>query len=543
MLLDFLIGLCLVTYLTASAWLFLYGINAYVMIGLHLSGRHRRLGEEQAISRRFAARPAGAELPLVTTQLPIYNERFVIERLLRAVCAFDYPQALHEIQVLDDSDDETVAIIAALVTELRAAGHDVHHIRRADRRGYKAGALADGLRSARGEYVAVFDADFVPPPDFLLRTVPFLLEDPACGFVQTRWGHRNAQYSLLTELQSIGIDGHFVVEQTGRAWNGLFCNFNGTAGLWRVAAIEAAGGWKADTLTEDLDLSYRSILAGWQPRYLLDTVTPAEIPTDINALKSQQHRWAKGSIQTAVKLLPQVLRNPDLSWFQKLQAAVHLTHYMIHPLILVMTFLILPLLHFLELRFPNLYSGPLVVLMLLALLGPSTLYCAAQLLKGGDWRRTVLLLPALIALGIGLAVNNSRAVWEALRSQQGGEFIRTPKLGLLAEEVPIAGAAVLAAQAGGVTVAVTGGTPETTTLVAVSADRKVPGSASGYRRPLSRLFLGEIFMGVWALAASLSYLFTAHSPGGALLLVQAVGFTCVGVISVLHYRGAEKLGC
>ena len=511
--LDILLSAALGIYVIASVLLLIYGINAYLMIGLYWRSRRHRLVDEQAIIARFGATRTDAELPVVTTQLPIYNERNVIERLLRAVCAFDYPREKHEIQVLDDSTDETTEFVAALVAELRSDGFDVQHIHRSDRTGYKAGALAAGLLTARGEYAAVFDADFVPPPDFLRNTVPYLLEDPRCGFVQTRWGHRNRDFSILTTLLSIGIDGHFVVEQPARAWNGLFCNFNGTAGLWRVATIEDAGGWKADTLTEDLDLSYRALLAGWQPRYLRDVITPAEIPTDINALKAQQRRWAQGSIQTALKLLPTIMQDCKIRPFKKIQAVLHLTHYMIHPLILVMTLLVLPLIHLLQLRFTSPFTAPLVAIMLLALFGPSSLYIFSQIVSGQNWKRTVLAMPALISLGIGLAVNNSRAVAEAFSSKPS-EFVRTPKLGSYAEKSGPG-----------------------------SVADSTPQRCKAYRQPLDRLYLLEIFMGVWAFASFVAYLLVIGSFAGSMLLVQAVGFTYVGVVSVKHYRYAGKLGC
>ena len=496
MIADVLLMIALALYVLCSLLLLVYGLNSYVLMGLFLRTRSR-------LRAASVAPVLAGDLPVVTTQLPIYNERHVVERILRAACAIDWPRDRHEIQLLDDSTDDTVDIAAGLVAELCQRGHDVVHLHRRDRRGYKAGALAAGLEQARGEYVAIFDADFVPEPDFLRRTVPHLQADPGCAFVQSRWGHRNRDVSLLTRLLAIGIDGHFVVEQAARAGAGLFFNFNGTGGVWRKTAIADAGGWRADTLTEDLDLSYRALLGGWRARYLPDVVCPAEVPTDVNALKAQQRRWAKGSIQCALKLAPRVLSHPTSGWFRKLQALLHLTHYLIHPLILAMTVLVLPLVELLELRFAAPFAPPLVVALLLALLGPSTLYVLSQAAIGRDWRRTVVLMPALVALGIGLAVNNSRAVWEALRGQPS-EFVRTPKLG--------AGA-------------------ETT-----GRQRSDPGA---YRGALGRIYLAEIFMGLWAAAAFAGYLVKIGSPAGLLLLLQAVGFSWVGVISLRHrYEGA-----
>jgi hypothetical protein len=356
----------------------------------------------------------------------------------------------------------------------------------------------------------------VPEPDFLRRTVPFLLADPTCAWVQTRWGHRNRDFSLLTYLQSVGIDGHFVVEQEARAAWGLFCNFNGTAGIWRTAAIVDAGGWQPDTLTEDLDLSYRALLRGWRPRFLGEIVTPAEVPTDINALKSQQRRWAKGSIQTAVKLLPRVLAAPRVGWFRKVQACLHLTHYLIHPLILVMTLLVLPLLYLLEGRFTGAFTLPLVTIMLAALLGPSTLYVVAQVATGSNWLRAALLMPAMICFGIGLAVNNTRAVIEGFTGRRSA-FERTPKLGAAAER------------------------PRRRSLTAAGG----APAASGwklYRTPRSQTVILEIFMGLWALISFVAYLEAVGSAAGVVLLLQAVGFTLVAAVSVTHGRQVAGRG-
>ncbi len=503
----------LVLYLATSALLHVYAINAYVMILLFLRSRRGKRQAERELQARFTAEVPDSELPSVTTQLPIYNERNVVERLLRAVCAFDYPRESHEIQILDDSTDDTREIVARLVAQLREAGHDVHHLMRTNREGFKAGALAAGLPVARGELIAIFDADFVPPPDFLRQTVPFLVSDPRCGFVQTRWGHRNRRFSPLTFLQSIGIDGHFAVEQPARCWGDLFFNFNGTAGVWRREAIDAAGGWQADTLTEDLDLSYRTQLAGWRSRFLVDVVTPAEIPTNINALKSQQYRWAKGSIQAARKLLPVVWARRDIRLFKKIEATIHLTHYMMHPLILLLTLLILPLVFLFHDRFAAAYVAPLLVLMFLALFGPSSLYIFSQSVAEGSWKRTLLWLPVMMAFGIGLAVNNTRAVLSALMGRRS-EFVRTPKLGHIAEA-------------------------DRASVAVPPTQRRV----AAYRPPLSHLYLLEIFMGVWALVSFLGSWLATGTAAGAFLLVQAAGFTYVGVASVVHERGARNLRC
>ncbi len=507
MVADIPLIVALVLYALGAMALYLYGLNCYVMIRLFMRARAGQQAEDAALRRRFAETTTDQDLPVVTTQLPIYNERFVVERLLQAVVAFDYPADKHEIQVLDDSTDESLQTNRALVAALRAQGHDIHHIHRKDRSGFKAGALAAGMKRARGEHFAVFDADFVPEPDFLRSTVPFLVADAQCGFVQTRWGHRNREYSLLTQVQALGIDGHFVVEQSARAWNGLFLNFNGTAGIWRRATIDDAGGWEADTITEDLDLSYRAQLAGWRGRFLFDTITPAELPTDINAFKSQQHRWAKGSIQTAVKLLPTILRRPDVGWFKKAQAVLHLTHYLVHPVMLMMTMLVLPILLWGHRILSPSWLLPVFVVMLASMVAPSTLYLFSQRLAYPDWRKRMKLLPALAVVGVGLAVNNTKGVLEALFGYRRAEFVRTPKLGTLAERHADAAASEVSKPA-----------------------------TSSYRIPMNGLYVFELFMGVWAVLAFLQYLTVYKLLIGPILLLHAVGFLLVGVLSVLHHR-------
>ena len=399
--------------------LLLYGLNAYVMIALHWRtsrGRHA-----------VPAPPDVSVWPLVTVQLPLYNERYVARRLLQAAANLDYPADRLEIQVLDDSTDDTKGIVAEMVQRLQARGVDIAHIHRVERTGFKAGALAAGLEKARGEFVAIFDADFVPPPDFLRRTIPHFAESRV-GVVQTRWGHLNQDFSLLTRAQSLGIDGHFGVEQTARCRGHLLLNFNGTAGIWRRSAIEDAGGWAHDTLTEDLDLSYRAQLRQWQILYVPEIVCPAELPVVISGFKSQQRRWAKGSIQTAVKLLPLVLSS-ELSLWTKYQAFVHLTYYMIHPLMLVVVLL----------SIPAFAAGGLVpsktalalksIVFALASVGPACMLIYAQLVLPARRWHHALWLPSLLVIGVGVAWSTSLAVLSAFWSRDL-RFVRTPKFGI-----------------------------------------------------------------------------------------------------------------
>ena len=293
-----------VVYVIAGVGLVIYGFSCYYSIYLFLkNSRKTRLSDRKAILKYYREHSL-ADLPQVTTQLPVFNEANCVERLLEAVCAIDYPKDKHEIQVLDDSTDECYEVTKKKVAELAARGYDIKLIHRTNRKDFKAGALKEGMAVAKGEFLAIFDADFVPEKDFLLKTVPYLVMDPQVGLVQGRWGHLNRTESGLTLAQSIGIDGHFVVEQSARSWGKLFMNFNGTAGVWRKDAIYGGGGWEGDTLTEDMDLSYRSQLAGWKMKFVFDVIVPAELPNDINAFKAQQFRWAKGSIQTAIKILP-----------------------------------------------------------------------------------------------------------------------------------------------------------------------------------------------------------------------------------------------
>ncbi len=409
--------LFLATYFLVLLILSIYGSHRYVMAYLY----YKYKGNVPAPQGRFA------QAPRVTIQLPVFNEMYVVERLIDAVARIEYPAGLLEIQVLDDSTDETQGIARARVERLRRDGIDINYIHRDNRAGYKAGALQEGLKVARGELVAVFDADFVPSKDFLLRSVNYFT-DPKIGMVQVRWEHLNRDYSHLTQAQAIFLDGHFVIEHTARNRSGRFFNFNGTAGVWRRSTIEDAGGWQHDTLTEDLDLSYRAQLKGWKFVYLPDVVSPAEVPVEMNAFKSQQHRWAKGSVQTARKLLPRILRS-DLPRDVKVEAFFHLTANFTYPLMILLTVL-MPV--SMVIRFKH---GWYEVLMLdlpffwTATMSVVMFYVASQRELGMSWWQRVRFLPFIMALGIGMCVNQSKAVIEALVGYETG-FTRTPKLGL-----------------------------------------------------------------------------------------------------------------
>jgi cellulose synthase/poly-beta-1,6-N-acetylglucosamine synthase-like glycosyltransferase len=363
----------------------------------------------------------------VTVQLPIYNEMYVAERLIDAVCKLDYPRELLEIQVLDDSTDETSQIAELAVRRQAQRGVDIKYLHRTDRRGYKAGALDAGLRQARGEFVAIFDADFVPGPEFLQKTVNYFV-DPKIGMVQARWGHVNQDYSLLTKIQAIMLDGHFVLEHGGRNRSGCFFNFNGTAGIWRRTAIGDSGGWQHDTLTEDLDLSYRAQLRGWKFVFVPDLIVPAEVPVEMNSFKSQQHRWAKGSIQTCRKLLPLILAS-DQPMHVKAEAFFHLSANFNYILMVVLSVLMFPAMY---VRYNMGWTEMLLIdipMFLAATASVANFYVMSQREAYPDWKQRVKYLPFLMAIGIGLCINNSRAVIEALLRRES-EFARTPKYGI-----------------------------------------------------------------------------------------------------------------
>ena len=415
-------------YFIASLFLFSYGMNCYVVVMLFL--RSFKTGQTKNAAIERASKDIWEHLekvPTITTQIPLYNELNVAERVIRAAASMDYPADMHEVQVLDDSTDETALKVDQVADALRKEGKDITVIRRSNRVGYKAGALEEGTHSAKGEFLAVFDSDFVPEKDFLKRLVPFFLNDNQIGLVQARWGHINKDYSLFTRTQSLGIDGHFIIEQSARSFSGLYMNFNGTAGIWRKQTVIDAGGWKHDTLTEDLDLSYRAQLAGWKATFVPDVVVPAEIPQTVSAFKSQQFRWAKGSIQTAIKLFPTLVRS-KLSLFQKVQAYFHLTHYAIHPFMVLLAVLGLPVIIATQTRITTgLFIG-IGSLMSLATFAPSTLYWFSQKHAGIHWAKRLLGIPLLVFTGVGIAISNTRAVLEALLGIESG-FIRTPKSG------------------------------------------------------------------------------------------------------------------
>ena len=413
-------------------WDNLIWLTCYVLVfaGLSAFGAHRiKILWHYWKHRDKEARPVAQfdELPTVTVQLPIFNESIMVERLLRSVSALDYPRDRLQIQVLDDSTDETVEVASRLCDELRAAGHNIEYRHRTDRTGFKAGALDAAMPYATGRFICIFDADFLPQPDYLLQLIHHFT-DPTVGMVQARWGHLNQHFSLLTRLQALFLDGHLVLEQSARSRHGYYLNFNGTAGIWRRETIEEAGGWQHDTLTEDLDLSYRAQLKGWRFVYLKDVVVPAELPPDMDSFKSQQHRWTKGSIQVCKKILADVWHS-DAPFGHKIEATAHLTSNFAYLLTLCVLVLMYPATFSMGSSRKKAVFVDLPVFFF-ATVSVITFYLAAQGAQSRwGWVKAIPYLPALLALGVGMSINNGKAVIEALLNQES-EFVRTPKFGV-----------------------------------------------------------------------------------------------------------------
>lgn len=477
-------------YLAVLLVLSFYGFHRSLLVWLFY--RHKK-NAPQAVGTYTEE-----EMPRITVQCPVFNEMYVVERLLEAVAMIEYPKGKMEIQVLDDSTDETQGICRAKVDELNKRGYEAVYIHRDDRTGYKAGALENGLAQTDAELVLVFDADFIPDPDMLGKMVHYF-KDPKVGMVQTRWGHVNRDYSALTEVEALMLDGHFVIEHTARHRSGRFFNFNGTAGMWRIETIRDAGGWQHDTLTEDMDLSYRAQLRGWEFVYLTDTVSPAELPVEMNSFKSQQFRWAKGSIQVAKKMLPTILRS-DAPTAVKWEAFFHLTNNIAYPLLLLLSLLLLP-----NLAVRTQHGWREVVLIDLPLFFGTTLsvvtfYIVSQRELGrpsGGWWRLILRLPLMLAVGIGLCINQTRAVFEALFGKET-EFVRTAKHGV--------------------------------------KGKGESWRAKRYRATRNLVPYFEIFMALYFVAAAAVAIVGGHFVSLPFLMLFMVGYGYVGALSVYQRR-------
>lgn len=480
-------SLLIAIYIITAVWLAIYAFNIWVLMALFFRYRYMSLS---SVSEREAEK---VEWPPVTVQLPIFNEALVIERLLGTIAGLDYPAHLLQIQVLDDSTDETTEIALARVIEYRRHGLNIELLHRSDRTGFKAGALKKGLETASGEFIVIFDADFLPEADYLKRTIPHLLAKPQVGFLQTRWGHINREYSAMTAAQALVLDAHFIVEQPARNRSGLMINFNGTAGVWRRTCIESAGGWQSDTICEDFDLSYRAQLAGWRGLYLPDVAAPAEIPPQLAAFKRQQFRWAKGSVQCLKKLGWVIYRAP-LPWKVKAEALIHLSNYLVHPLMVILA-LITPILMLLgenaQVHFPFIYLSVLS-------LGPPLMCAIAQIvLYPTRWRQHYKAMPMLILLGSGIALSNTRAVLEALLNV-GNVFRRTPKFNVT-----------------------------TTTDL---------WQNSSYRLPADRLAFGELILGLYSFMSAGIAIASGNGVAVPFILLYACGFSYVGLQGLREAR-------
>jgi cellulose synthase/poly-beta-1,6-N-acetylglucosamine synthase-like glycosyltransferase len=473
-----------------------YGLQCYILTYFYLRKRKGKLAEQEKAMKYYYGVADEAAFPKVVTQLPMYNEKMVACRVIEACAAMDYPRSRCEIQVLDDSTDETRGYVDATVEKLKARGVNISVVRRVDRTGFKAGALQNGLKHTDAEFVAIFDADFVPPADFLKKAVAFFVNKPKIGLVQGRWTHLNKKASLITRGQAMGIDGHFMVEQAARSWNGWYMNFNGTAGVFRVAAINSCGGWQHDTLTEDMDLSYRMQLAGWETEYVPGLAVPAEIPEDMNAFKNQQFRWAKGSIQTAAKIIPLLLKE-KIPPFKFIQAVLHLTHYVVHPLMLMLAILTMPVLFFVKITLAPFWMGLVIAGMILATSGPSTMYMVSQHYLGNKVRKQLFLIPAMMLIGTGLAVNNGKAVIEAILKIDS-PFHRTPKKG--------------------------------------AANMK-----AGYKPIKDITCIFEIFLGLYCFTSLKIFMGYTNFLVSPFLALYASGFLFVGILSIIHFRRPEVI--
>ena len=482
------------------AWIMTsYTLNFYYLSYQSLHNvRHEKYRYQKAkISKNSHSRPP--HLPTVTIQLPLYNEKYVAVRLIKAVCQIDYPKEKLEIQVLDDSDDDTVELIKSLVDAYKARGFDIIHSHRTDRFGYKAGALKAGMKSAKGEFIAIFDADFIPPSNFLRNAINNFV-DPKVGLVQCRWGHINENYSTLTEAQAISLDLHFLIEQKAKSLTHLFMNFNGTAGIWRASCISDAGGWHTSTLVEDLDLSYRAQMKGWKCLFLDDVVVEAELPVQMNAAKRQQFRWAKGSMQVALKLLLDVVLQKKLPIDTKIQAFIQLTRHLVHPLFLTQ-FLIFPMLIALDYKLYNVGWAPVAGILIYILTGPATYLYMIRKICGKNWKSKAIQYLFLIFFATGVSVNNTVAVFDALLSGKS-EFLRTPKFGIV--------------------------------------KRGENWKNKSYALPFTKTTLLEIFFGLYGCIAVFISIFSGNSIFVPIIVIQTIGFIYIGYLSIIHSAFKKK---
>ena len=440
-------------------------------------------------------------LPIVTIQLPMYNEKYVVKRLIDAVCQMDYPRDKLQIQVLDDSDDDTVDLIKSIVKEYRFKGFDIVHVQRKDRIGYKAGALKEGIKYAKGEFVAIFDADFIPPTWFLKSAIGHFYAESKLGLVQCKWGHVNENYSTLTEAQAVLLDLHFLIEQKAKSLTHLYMNFNGTAGIWRTSCINEAGGWHTSTLVEDLDLSYRVQMKGWRCLFLEDVVVDAELPVQMNAAKRQQFRWAKGSIQVALKLLTDVMIRRNIPIETKTQAFIQLTRHIINPLFLVQ-FLIFPMLLAMDYELYTVSWTPLISILMYVIMGPGGyLIIINKTWRGEKWREKAQQFFFLMFYSTGLSVNNTVAVFDAIFGRKN-EFLRTPKFGIV--------------------------------------NNNDNWKSKEYVLPFTKTTLLEIFFAIYGCMAVFISIFTGNSLYAPMIAIPTIGLIYVAFLSIVQSSFMKK---
>jgi cellulose synthase/poly-beta-1,6-N-acetylglucosamine synthase-like glycosyltransferase len=477
-----------ITFLTIGWILMVYTLNFY-----YLAYHSRNNIRHERKRRQKVALPTN--LPVVTIQLPLYNEKYVVKRLLDAVCRMDYPKDKFQIQVLDDSDDDTVDLIRSIVDEYRFKGFDIVHMQRKDRTGYKAGALKEGIKNAKGEFVAIFDADFIPPAWFLKSAIGHFYADSKLGLVQCKWGHVNENYSTLTEAQAVSLDLHFLIEQKAKSLTHLYMNFNGTAGIWRTSCITEAGGWHTSTLVEDLDLSYRVQMKGWRCLFLEDVVVDAELPVQMNAAKRQQFRWAKGSIQVALKLLSDVMLHRNIPIETKTQAFIHLTRHTINPLFLAQ-FLIFPMLLAMDYKLYTVSWAPLVSIFMYVMMGPGGyLIIINKTWSGEKWREKAQQFFFLMFYSAGLSVNNTVAVFDAVFGRKN-EFLRTPKFGIV--------------------------------------NQSDNWRNKEYVLPFTKTTLLEIFFAIYGCMAVFISIFTGNPVYTPMIAIPTIGFIYVAYLSIVH---------
>ncbi len=483
-----------VIFLVIGWILMLYTLNFY-----YLAYHSRNNIRHEKKKRQRVDLPTN--LPIVTIQLPLYNEKYVVRRLIDAVCKMDYPKDKIQIQVLDDSDDDTVDLIRSIVDEYRFKGFDIVHMHRTDRRGYKAGALKEGTKKAKGEFVAIFDADFVPPSWFLKRAIGHFYSDPRIGLVQCKWGHINESYSTLTEAQAVSLDLHFLIEQKAKSLTHLYMNFNGTAGIWRTSCINDAGGWHTSTIVEDLDLSYRVQMKGWKCLFLEDVIVDAELPVQMNAAKRQQFRWAKGSIQVALKLLSDLVLHHKIPIETKAQAFIHLTRHAINPLFLTQ-FLIFPMLLSMDYELYTVSWAPLISILMYVMMGPGGyLIIINKTWSGEKWREKAQQFLFLIFYSTGLSVNNTVGVFDAVFGKKN-EFLRTPKFGIV--------------------------------------NKKDDWKNKEYVLPFTKTTLLEIFFAIYGCMAVFISMFTGNYVFTPMMAIPTIGFIYIAYLSIMHSSFGKK---